>query len=865
MDDGIKYVEVLSSDNEQSVINEKRSLKQKKSTSNAPEIVYDVEDVLSSDEDDELQVISETNRPTKMRTQVSRKEENERVWRDIMGSSDDGNNSTPNEGKNEGTNKSQRNGRKTKTSESVSFGGSEKNVSSMIEISGSSPIVVGGSSKSDKGNILVDEVINSDDNGNGDYILDDLGDSKTNQRKNLQENNEHSRRNSSAGETPSFNMKRARNSQILLSDSSDGLPRTENLRNKRQKRQLYVNGLEINTIGHSSPNNKSESAGHSSSNENSIPISDADNVPWKTPKENFPFVGSSDDEEEMSAYRKSSRSQIRNRGLELSSNEEGDSTPHHDSDTGSKDHIDNEILPRRRTESPRGSSVVGPQVSLLSLARTPSSRSIRKKSTNTENLGDDEASGIMISDGDSDGNSEVEDIVFKSAAKDRTKAIKSASKRNNGGCWLSSSLPSDPIENDTTDISFSHSPLKSRTIKPSRSMPALPTAKATRAPTRSKTNWTNAGYLTNFSKKDLTSANKSKRSKSEMEAEMIMNLNENFVKQLGITLDSLKSDFDPRTVRTTTIEGVLRETRNSYASIQDQKFEGVKIPRVPYNTSSINDIGFELITWSRKTNKVRSDKYECFIPMKETLNILTEVVAIYYDAEEFIFDYESGKFLNEFRKMKQMFYPDTFCQFVLILKGYNNLISKSKRKVNQQYVRKVRDMMDGNDPSQPSRNNSGRKSSKKSNRKETSLTEAQIESIIIDIQIRHDVHCFPINSIAESLMWLKAITYTINVAYYDQFSATNNELTTTLGPIKSGDSPHDSFKYALQQLKFVTKSTSERITDKYTSIMKLYNAANNKTSLGSGRDGKKLVNTRIDSTIIKLFQSDNPDELLNLD
>lgn len=517
----------------------------------------------------------------------------------------------------------------------------------------------------------------------------------------------------------------------------------------------------------------------------------------------------------------------------------------------------------RRNSSTAGSQL--PTFEQLIEDRINSQSVLKKKPEAKHELVELLSSGNELSEEDND-------IIFRSnkpkLPESKTKRPLSSTKCGATLQLFSSSLPSDPI--DSTDISFldispvrAESKSNSKAVRKSRTYPNI-----TKQPS-SKVN-TNAymdghdNYLSQFTKKVLTQANKTKRNKAEISAEMILNADAEIIKQLGATKDTLILQFDPSKIREIELAQVLKEHISTIEHIERQSLQGVEISDKNVQLSILTT-KFKLITWSRITDKVFSDTYSCFLPLDGPVNVLEDVAGIFYNAEDFICSYQSKEFLIELANFKKQFVPAVFKQVVLILKGYDNFISKIKRKRNQEYVNRVRNYMSREELEalQATEQQQQRKRRKKNAlTDELNLTVDEIESIVLETQIEHNVYAFTINSTADLLMWLKSFTFSVGQQFYDHIAWKKNSFFNEFGPIKSGDTPQDSLKLALQQFKYVSATQSKQIVDKYPTILKLYNATTSRNTLGRDYNGRQLVNSRVDSLLVNLFKSDDPDNLL---
>lgn len=375
-----------------------------------------------------------------------------------------------------------------------------------------------------------------------------------------------------------------------------------------------------------------------------------------------------------------------------------------------------------------------------------------------------------------------------------------------------------------------------------------------------------------FTKRELNKVNKNKLTKAEKLTEMNINMDSDFSKLFGLTMDLLNASLDPSNLRMMNLDDAVNEDFLNRSNIRSLLLPGVDVEmgrQIPIGKSAIHHpteitkkrfANVDFITWTRKCEKIYNKKLRCFLPIKTPIYLLEEKLGIYYQAEKFFQDYKSGAFLTLIQCLKEN-YP--FKQFILFLKDYQQFLTKIKRKESREYADQVRSTMGASEGSR-------RRTASADN---IGLSSAEVENVLIDIQMNHGVYNFVVNVTAELFSWMKSITYTIaNCQYknanhhYDEDDCGTNNYSSinerNIGKVKSGNDAFESYQLSLEQIKYVTKSSAERISNKYSSMIMLYDASNKKSSLGRDSEGNALVNSRIDSTILKLFQSENPDELI---
>lgn len=284
-----------------------------------------------------------------------------------------------------------------------------------------------------------------------------------------------------------------------------------------------------------------------------------------------------------------------------------------------------------------------------------------------------------------------------------------------------------------------------------------------------------------------------------------------------------------------------------------------------------------IICWSRKTRAIYDSETDSFKP--SPLQILDEKICVFvYTASEFLQMLEMETLVTKFNEV--ILRNKNFNNFIILINGYDQILQKLKTQENRKYTAKVRSRMepvptapmedensgvanaDEFEPGKRSRGGRGgrRRKTKAAPRSNTisSYSSDQIEAEVAQLQV-NGFKVFPTKTTHETLLWLKSFTYTISSARYDKVE--RNPDLANIGTIKSGVNTHDTYLKMLLQFKFMTEVKANRIIDELPTLLHLYNAVN-QNRLPTGPDGKPLMMSNIQSSIMKLFSTMNDSELL---
>lgn len=392
---------------------------------------------------------------------------------------------------------------------------------------------------------------------------------------------------------------------------------------------------------------------------------------------------------------------------------------------------------------------------------------------------------------------------------------------------LSSSQP-DPIDTDPFSLSLP---------KP-RKPQEIPTAE-------------DDDFLKRFSKKDLAKANKASMTKEEKAKEMKIVIDEHIFEKLKLDVELL-TDETPQ-ISVSLVEEVLKEHSQSIKALKGLQLDGVALPLEFTKFKFLPQFTLHLMLFKKTTTRLYSTSRKCFLPLETSYGILQDVAVVFIAAEELLETLESGEFYTQLARLKSLF-SGILDQVVVAAYKYPELLSKARRRVNQEYTKQIRNeiLRESQEPQSRKKRKSG-----------PIMTEEQIEAHVTDLTIGHGVHFFPVLGTADLISWVRSMAYSTNLSFYEKNSVTNWDASSVLGRFKTGKTSEETLSLALQQMKYVTKNKAEKMAAHYKNLYKMAKEVVEHKSVIADNEGRALANSGVTRTMLVLFGTANPDELLH--
>lgn len=260
--------------------------------------------------------------------------------------------------------------------------------------------------------------------------------------------------------------------------------------------------------------------------------------------------------------------------------------------------------------------------------------------------------------------------------------------------------------------------------------------------------------------------------------------------------------------------------------------------------------GDPFITWQRKVNAEYDQVTDSFMPTSPRV-IEEDKCCLVYDAKDFVTIMSMETILNKLNRFKKD--NPRFSTIVIMLIGWDQLVQKVKNAENRRYTERIR----GSSVEDPN------KRRKKKQSLEEQLNLEELETTLAQLKV-YGFRIFTTKNVHETTVWLQSFTYAIAQARYDKL--VRHPEFANVGNIKSGKDIRDTYFKMLLELKFVTEPRAKRITNNFPSLSSLYQTVQQCNGrLPYGDDGRAVMNTNIESTIIKLFKSHDDKELLHMD
>lgn len=250
------------------------------------------------------------------------------------------------------------------------------------------------------------------------------------------------------------------------------------------------------------------------------------------------------------------------------------------------------------------------------------------------------------------------------------------------------------------------------------------------------------------------------------------------------------------------------------------------------------------VTWQRNVTSEYDSITDSFIPTSPRV-IDEDKCCFVYDAKEFVTMMEMETLLTRFTSFRAE-HPQ-YPSIVIFLVEWEQLIQKLKNAENRRYTERMR----GGEVNQPKR--------KKKQSIEDTLDLKELEETIIELQV-HGFKVFPTKNVHETSIWLKSFTYAIASARYDKL--VRNPDFANVGTIKSGKDVNDTYFQMLLQLKFMTEVRARRVVEALPTLTSMITSVQ-RGRLPIGRDGRTVMHSNIELSVMKLFSSTDENELLN--
>ncbi|KAK6458284.1 uncharacterized protein RJT20DRAFT_153988 [Scheffersomyces xylosifermentans] len=263
-----------------------------------------------------------------------------------------------------------------------------------------------------------------------------------------------------------------------------------------------------------------------------------------------------------------------------------------------------------------------------------------------------------------------------------------------------------------------------------------------------------------------------------------------------------------------------------------------------------------IICWNRRVKAQYDSDRDLFIPCPE-IQVQEKNIVLYYNAESLIQKIQDSSLSHQISRaiaLRKADNPNIEYKILVIVEGYEQFVNKIKKSEQQQYKNKVLDRLNSTNGAQSKR-------AKTTSAVPIELTAKEAERLFTAAQVELGVNLFNVRTSTEAVEWLYSFTYTIASSLYDKFE--RNSSLANLGTVKSGNDVKSTYIQAIRQFKLLTEAKSEKLYSQYPTFHSLYRALSAHGALSRDINGKNLIAPSAESAMMKLFLSNDPDEVIN--